>query len=229
MHRQSRALSKPKRNASGDIERIPRIEVGRIQPAGVVGGVGCGGIAFVGQVAHVQEHVPAFAWGFEAYAGAEDGVGRRAETVGVVDEVTGGRTQVELGVEASGLLVLKLGLVHVTWQAGQFVAAEGVVVAIVEIVEGVGLAQVQRVAVVAFPQQRIQARLDPLMNGRAGVGRRHQLVLAGRGLTHHHGQNLVIDPGAIERQAAIENPGTGAYAQLGRGGLLGFHVAYERH
>ncbi|MNV75892.1 hypothetical protein D3C71_1692170 [compost metagenome] len=67
------------------------------------------------------------------------------------------------------MVVAHFGLVVVLGDTGQAVVAEGVVIAEVEIAVGVGLAQRHLAPGGALPEQALQACLDALVHGGAGI------------------------------------------------------------
>ena len=105
-----------------------------------------------------------------AEGGAEGGVGIGVVGVGVIHRDLGGVLGVEAGVEAARVVVADFGLVVMARQAGQAVVAEGVVVAVVEVAEGVGLAQAQGACRATLPQRAGQADFYTLVHGGTGVG-----------------------------------------------------------
>lgn len=117
--------------------------------------------------------------------------------------------------------VLQLGLIDLPRQAGQRILRERGIAAVMKVVEGIGLAQTQPAAIVAVPYARTQRGLDALMHGRPGVGVGHHRIGTGSGLLGHHGQQFVVDPGAVDGEAAIEDAVATADARFGGGGFCG--------
>ena len=128
---------------------------------------------------------------------------------------------VKAGVETRRVAVAQLRLVVVLGNAGQGVVAETLVVAVVEVAEGVGLAQIELTAAAAVPQRAEQAQLHTLVHGWASVGLGDDgATVGGLGLGFH-GEQLVANLRTIERQVPLAEPGFTAPADFqGGGGLI---------
>ena len=128
---------------------------------------------------------------------------------------------IEAGVETRRVAVAQLRLVVVLGNAGQGVVAETLVVAVVEVAEGVGLAQLELTAAAAVPQRAEQAQFHALVHGGAGVGFGDDSVAGGSLGLGLYRKQLVANFRAIERQVPLAEPGFTAPADFqGGGGLI---------
>ncbi|MCY1186018.1 hypothetical protein D9M73_268490 [compost metagenome] len=104
------------------------------------------------------------------------------------------------------------------WNAGQTVVAEDIVVAVVEVTEGIGLTQGQFADAAAFPEQAVEARFYPLVDGGAGVE-----LLGGQALHDLHGQQLMAHVRVVPGQVPAADGRLAACTQLQGGGGLVLH------